>query len=241
MPMILAMVCVCSSSGVFAFSGFVRDLWVSSAGRRWSVRSRRRRPRGPVAARGHEAGTRAGPVRRSRLPACPCRARSRSRRARADQAHALALEQAAELAVDGGDALEPGVPGDRVGPRLDGAVEVVGHGEHLADEILAGEPEVALALLRRSALEVEELGSLALERRQVVLRLAFGLGELTREVLDIGQQLGGPDIDLLGALLGARATAAVGGVARVGRMPALGGMARVLPLVRHRDGPPVRP
>ncbi len=53
--------------------------------------------------------------------------------------------------------------------RLDRAVEVVREREHLADQVLAGEPEVALALLRRAASEVGELGSLALQRGQVLV------------------------------------------------------------------------
>ena len=88
---------------------------------------------------------------------------------RVDGGHAFALEQEAELAIDGGDALEPGVLGDRRRPRLDGAVEVVGDVEHLADEVLAGEPEVAHPLLARPPLEVLELGPFALERAEVVV------------------------------------------------------------------------
>ena len=53
--------------------------------------------------------------------------------------------------------------------RLDGAVEVVGDGQDLADQVLAGEPELAHALLARPSLEVLELGALALERRQVLV------------------------------------------------------------------------
>ena len=45
------------------------------------------------------------------------------------------------------DALDPRVVGDRLGPGVDGAVEVVGERQHLADEVLAGEAELALALL----------------------------------------------------------------------------------------------
>ena len=85
--------------------------------------------------------------------------------------HALALEELAELAVDGGDALEPRVCGDRLGSRLDGAVEVVGEGQDLADEVLAGEAEVAHALLGRAPLEVLELGALALEGGEVLVGL----------------------------------------------------------------------
>ena len=49
--------------------------------------------------------------------------------------------------------------------RLDGAVEVVGEAQDLADEVLGGEAEVALALLGGPPLEVQELGALALEAR----------------------------------------------------------------------------
>ena len=85
--------------------------------------------------------------------------------------HALALEEGAQLAIDGADALEPGVAGDRLRTRLDGEVEVVGEGQDLADEVLGGETQVALALLGGAALEVEELGALALERDQVLVGL----------------------------------------------------------------------
>ena len=70
------------------------------------------------------------------------RVESRARRC-VDGRDALALEQDAQLAIDGGDTLEPRVVGDRFGPGVDGAVEVVREVQDLADEVLGGEPEVA--------------------------------------------------------------------------------------------------
>ena len=66
---------------------------------------------------------------------------------RVDLADALALEQGSQLAVDRGDALGPRVVGELGGPGVDRPVEVVGDGEHLADQVVTREPEVALALL----------------------------------------------------------------------------------------------
>ena len=63
-----------------------------------------------------------------------------------------------------------GVTGDLVGPGLDGQVEVVGDGQDLAQQVLAGEAGVALALLGRAAPEVLELGALALQPGEVLLR-----------------------------------------------------------------------
>ena len=80
----------------------------------------------------------------------------------------------AQLAVDGRDALEPRVVGDGRRPGLDGPVEVVGDGQDLADQVLVGQAEVAVALLGRAALEVEELGALALERRRGSPRRSAG-------------------------------------------------------------------
>ena len=136
---------------------------------------------------------------------------------RVDGGHALALEQEAQLAIDGGDALEPGVVGDRRRARLDGAVEVVGEDEHLADEVLAGEAEVAHPLLGRPALEVLELGPLALERAEVVVGGGAGGVAFRGQRLDLGEQGGRRDVDLVGARLGAGAAS-----------------------VRHRGGPPAR-
>ena len=106
-----------------------------------------------------------------------------------------------ELAVDRGDALEPGIRGDRLRSRVDRPVEVVGQHQHLADEVLAGEPEVALALLCGPPLEVEELGTLALERGRYSSACVRAVGELRLQTLDVGEQLGRADVDVLGALL----------------------------------------
>jgi hypothetical protein len=126
---------------------------------------------------------------------------------RIDRAHALALDQRSQLAVDGGHALEPRIAGDRFRTLLDREVEVVGQRQDLADEVLGGQAEVALALFGRAPLEVEELRAFALERRQVVVRLGprgIPLGECRLEVRD---QLGRTDVDRVGALLGARSVA----------------------------------
>jgi hypothetical protein len=111
------------------------------------------------------------------------------RRARlsADRAHPFALEESSELSVDRGDTLEPGVLGDGLRAGVDGPVEVVRDRQDLADEVLASQTEVALALLGGPSLEVQEFGALALERGQVLVGLRLGLGELAIELLDVGQ------------------------------------------------------
>ncbi|MEJ7696017.1 MAG: hypothetical protein WKF78_05170 [Candidatus Limnocylindrales bacterium] len=106
---------------------------------------------------------------------------------------------------------------DRLGTLLDGQVEVVGEGHDLADEVLGGKAEIALAVLRGAPLEVEELRALALERAQVLVRLAAGGVTLGFEGLDLGQQGRRRDVDLVSSFLGAVADA-----------------------IRHRGDPPVR-
>ncbi len=71
------------------------------------------------------------------------------------------------------------------GTRLDGAVEVVGEAEDLADQVLAGEPEVAHALLGRAPLEVLELGAFALERAEVFVGGAEGRRRARRSGVSI--------------------------------------------------------
>src|SRR5436190_9470209 len=94
----------------------------------------------------------------------------RATRRGVDGADALALEELAELAVDRRDAFEPGVVGDGGRAGLDRTVEVVRDGQPLADEVLAGKTEVAHPLLARSALEVLELGTFALQREKELVR-----------------------------------------------------------------------
>ena len=70
---------------------------------------------------------------------------------------------------------------------LDGAVEVVGDGQDLADEVLGGEAEVALALLGGPPLEVQELGALALEGGQVLVGLRLAAASRSAgQRLDLG-------------------------------------------------------
>ena len=118
-----------------------------------------------------------------------------------DLGDALALEQRPELAIDRRDALDPRVVGDRFVPGVDRPVEVVGEHEDLADQVFPGEAEHGLALLRRAASVVGELGALALEAGEVVLGLLAGGVALDRERLDVGQQLRRRDVDLVGPLL----------------------------------------
>ena len=125
-------------------------------------------------------------------------------------AHTLALEQRSQLAVDRRHALEPGILGDGLGTCVDGPVEVVGHREHLADEVLTRQTEIALTLLGRPPLEVEELGALALQRDEVLLRLPLRVLELAAKRLDVGEQLGRPDIQIVGALIRAGAMRSLG-------------------------------
>src|SRR4029079_6901108 len=95
-----------------------------------------------------------------------------------DRAHALALKQQAQLAIDRRDALYPGLVDAIFRLMRDRQVEVVGQGEHLADQALGGEAEHGLPLLARPALEVRELGPLPLERGEVLVTL-------TGELLDV--------------------------------------------------------
>ena len=86
------------------------------------------------------------------------------------------------------DALEPGILGDRGRTCLDGAVEVVGKVQDLADEVLAGETEVAHPLLGRAPSEVLELGAFALEGEEIFVgRLAAGV-ELGGQPFDLVRQ-----------------------------------------------------
>src|SRR6185369_10463284 len=97
---------------------------------------------------------------------------------RVDARDALAVEQGAELAIDGCDALDPGLVDAGLRPVLDGEVEVVGDGEDLADQALGRQAEHRLALLAGAALEVDELRTLALERGEVLVPLARELVEV---------------------------------------------------------------
>ena len=163
----------------------------------------RRRPRGPAAGPGRAGDSRAGSARRSRPRAARCRARWRWPRARAGRTacparasiggHALALEQVAQLAVDG--ARRPRTTGRRrsiAGRASMAQVEVVGEAQDLADEVLGGEAEVALALLGGPALEVEELGPLALQGEQVLvgLRLARPSRSAVRDSMSASSVVG---------------------------------------------------
>src|SRR5215218_1668955 len=122
---------------------------------------------------------------------------------RVERADALALEEQAELAVDRGDALGPRVVGQVGRPVLDRPVEVVGQLEHLADEVLTREAELSLALLGGPALEVRELGALALEGAQVLVRLGGGLVAGGLHLVELGDERARRDVELLDALLGA--------------------------------------
>jgi hypothetical protein len=57
-------------------------------------------------------------------------------------------------------------------------IEVVGDGQELAQQRLAGQPELALAVLRRAPLEVGKVGGGPLQRRQVLGREGLGHLEL---------------------------------------------------------------
>ncbi len=142
---------------------------------------------------------------------------------RVDLGHALALEELAQLAVDGGDALRPRVVVELDGSRLDGPVEVVSEIQDLGDQVHAGEAEVALALLRGAALEVRELRALALEQADVLVRLGERFVALDGECLELGGEGGRGGIELVDAFLGA-------GLSGHGS-PGSGGW-----LVRHRGG-----
>ena len=79
--------------------------------------------------------------------------------------------------------------------------------EDLADEILAGETEVAHPLLGRAPPEVLELGAFALEGEEVFVgRLAAGV-ELGGQPLDLVGQGRRRDVDIVGPRLGAGSVA----------------------------------
>ena len=113
-----------------------------------------------------------------------------------------------------------GSVGDRLRPRLDGAVEVVGDGQHLAD---AGPRRRGRASRSRSS-AVRRLKfwnsarSRCRARRGTRRPVASASSRSLGEGLDLGEQRGRRDVDLVRALLAAR----------------------VAVPVRHRGGPPVR-
>ena len=145
----------------------------------WFRRPGRRRPRGPAGGRGRGADSRAGSPRRSRLRAGPvpgpsvmasCSRGSNGRpRVASMELHALRLEQEPQLAIDRGDALDPGVVGDLAGVRSM-ARSKSSATAGLAEQVLVGEAGVALPLLGRPAPEVREVGAFALQRGQVLVR-----------------------------------------------------------------------
>jgi hypothetical protein len=128
----------------------------------------------------------------------------RRARRRVDRADALALEQGPELAVDGGDALDPAVLAELGGAVVDREIEVVGDRDDLPDQVLAGEAEHLLALLGRAAAVVGELGPLSLEAAEVFVRARVRGRKLGLQGLDVGDELRRRDVDLGGALLGPR-------------------------------------
>ena len=120
--------------------------------------------------------------------------------------HALALEEQAQLAVDGGDALEPGVVGDRRRAGLDGPVEVVGEARTLRMRSSAARPR---SRSRSSLVRRLKLRNSARSRWRAARYSSAGLlvaaSRSAVERLDVGEQRGRRDVDLVGALLGARA------------------------------------
>ena len=90
------------------------------------------------------------PRARAGRTACPTTPRSGSR---------PRTRGAAQLAVDGGDALDPaGRPASVGGTGLDRAVEVVDERQHLAEQDLVGEAELRSRSSLGAALEVGEVG-----------------------------------------------------------------------------------
>ena len=129
---------------------------------------------------------------------------------RLDGGDALALEEQAQLAVDRGDALEPAVALEacrRVGDR---AVEVVREDSTLRMRSSPARPASRTRSSAGAALEVGELRPLALQRGQVLVRLGHGIVALGDGRvaggdgdLQLGEQGGRGDVDLLDSLLGA--------------------------------------
>ena len=121
-----------------------------------------------------------------------------------DRRHALRLEQEAQLAVDGRDALDPGHLRQLGGHGLDGAVEIIHDRQDLAQQQFVGQPEQLLALLLRAAPVVLEVGRGALPAGEVVAGLLSRGGQLRLQLRDALQQLGrGGRPEGLDALLGA--------------------------------------
>jgi hypothetical protein len=122
---------------------------------------------------------------------------------RLDRRDPLRLEQHAQLAVDGRDALHPAVGGERLGHGLDGPVEVVGDGDDLAQERLVGQAGRGLPLLLGAALVVLEVGRDALQASQVLRRLLDGVVALALQVRHLLHELGDAGcLERLDALLG---------------------------------------
>ena len=92
-----------------------------------------------------------------------------------------------------------------VRPGLDRPVEVVGQRHDLAQQTVGGQTGVALALVGGPAPEVLELGALALEPGEVLGRLGVGRLELALELVDLLEELGRRDVDLVDAFLGSGA------------------------------------
>ena len=135
-------------------------------------RGRHARSRRPPASRSTRAST-----RRSSTSPAPAGRRARSSRSSAAATSSATgssgrpsigrtpslSSSARKLAVDGDQVLDPTVLAAIGRAVVDREVEVVGDRKHLADQVLAGEPEHLLALLGGPAPKVDELGSLPLE------------------------------------------------------------------------------
>src|SRR4051794_39642494 len=213
MPMILPMGRVAPSSALVSGQGFGRTAWfdriggVSGGGDRDEGRPNDAVPE-PVAAADLLDDLALGAIcaRDVQDRLVLARIEGATRR-RVDRRHTFALQELAELAIDGRDALEPGILGDRSRTRLDRAVEVVGKVEDLADQILAGETEVAHPLLGRAPSEVLELGAFALKGEEIFVgRLAADV-QLGGEPLDLVREGRRRDVDIVGPRLGAGSVA----------------------------------
>ena len=69
---------------------------------------------------------------------------------------------------------------------LEGPVEVVGDGQQLAQQRLAGQTQLALAILRGPAPEVGEVGGGPLQAGEMLGRLRLGRLELGPKPLELG-------------------------------------------------------
>ena len=125
---------------------------------------------------------------------------------RLDLGHALGLQQVAQLALDQAHPIDPALVG--IGRDvLERAIEIVDHGQQLADQQRVGELREPLTLLVDPAPVVGEVGGSALQAAQVFIGLLARLVQHALHVLELRYQLGARRATRMARVLGG----AVGG------------------------------